>query len=297
VVATAGTVSASLGAAISRITSTVVGLLIGIAAVALPVSGTLLSGVTVFVALLVLPALSLDAGARLGAATTLIVTAVPGSNAVGDALQRGANVPLGCAVAVAVGIVLLPHRAVLRLDADLRKDVKRAGELARAALLAYLDAASGGGLETQLADLDRASAAHIVALREAAREPGGRGSRLLALQRRVSAVEALVGYVRSLAGVVEESSADRAPALVRSQLRAAGDAFGEATSVFASDGDGFEESLARLDASLQAVDAAFAGARERRATAGLSTDELVRLLLVLRFLHASGSALWRLLPE
>ncbi len=113
----------------------------------------------------------------------------------------------------------------------------------------------------------------------------------------MGAVEALVGHVRSLAGVVEESSADRAPTLVRGELRAAGDAFGGATRVFASDRGGFEESLARLDASLHAVDAAFAGARERRATAGLSTDELMRLLSVLRFLHASGSALRRLVPE
>jgi uncharacterized membrane protein YgaE (UPF0421/DUF939 family) len=114
VVATAGTLGASLGAAVSRISATVVGLLIGLAVFALPVSGVLVSGATVFVALTVLPALSLDAGARLGAGSTLIVTALPGHSAVGDALARGANVPLGCAIAVVVGLVLMPHRAAER---------------------------------------------------------------------------------------------------------------------------------------------------------------------------------------
>jgi uncharacterized membrane protein YgaE (UPF0421/DUF939 family) len=124
VVATAGTLGATVGAAISRISATVVGLLIGLAAVALPVRGILAAGTTVFVALVVLAALSLDAGARLGAATTLIVTAIPGHNAVTDALARGANVPLGCALAIGVGLVFLPRRAAERLRSDLRADVE-----------------------------------------------------------------------------------------------------------------------------------------------------------------------------
>jgi uncharacterized membrane protein YccC len=91
VVATAGTLGASLGAAVSRISATLVGLAIGLAAFALPVSGVLAAGATIFVALTVLPALSLDAGARLGAGSTLIVTALPGHGAISDALARGAN--------------------------------------------------------------------------------------------------------------------------------------------------------------------------------------------------------------
>jgi uncharacterized membrane protein YccC len=126
VVATAGTLCASLAAAISRISATLVGLAVGLASFALPLSGTLVEGATVSVTLIVLPALSLDTGARLGAATMLIVTAIPGQNAVSDALARGANVPLGCAVAVIVGVLLWPHRAGERVHASRRAETKRA---------------------------------------------------------------------------------------------------------------------------------------------------------------------------
>ncbi|MDQ3895118.1 MAG: FUSC family protein, partial [Actinomycetota bacterium] len=107
VVATGPTVGASLGAALTRIAATVAGLLVGLAAFAVAGDGTLVAAVAVFAALLVLPAVSLEAGVRLGAATTLIVTAIPGDAFV-DALERGANVPLGCALAVAVGLLLWP---------------------------------------------------------------------------------------------------------------------------------------------------------------------------------------------
>jgi uncharacterized membrane protein YccC len=138
VVAGAPTLGANLTAALSRVAATVVGLALGLAAVAVWGSGVLVAGVTVFIALLVLPALSLDRGARLGAATTVIMTALPSAEALHDALARGLNVLLGCGVAVAVGFVVFPTRAGERLRDALRADVAATGELASSALETYL---------------------------------------------------------------------------------------------------------------------------------------------------------------
>jgi hypothetical protein len=96
VLAAAPTLGANLTAALSRVVATVVGLALGLAAVAVWGSGVLVAGVTVFIALLVLSALSLDRGARLGAATTVIMTALPSAEALDDALARGLNILLGC---------------------------------------------------------------------------------------------------------------------------------------------------------------------------------------------------------
>jgi uncharacterized membrane protein YgaE (UPF0421/DUF939 family) len=294
VVATAGTLGASVEAALSRIGATIVGLLLGLAALALPVSGTVVAAVTVFVALVVLPALSLDTGARLGAATTLIVTAIPGHNAVSDALARGANIPLGCAIAVGVGLVFFPHRAVEALRAQVTRDVRRSGELARNALIAYVDKTSLDELPAALEALVSSAAARAAALREAAREPGSRGGRLLVLEQRVAAVEALVDHVRSLVRVVEEADHDRAPSAVERQLHDTATGLADATRAFGSGESAFARDLGRLHGALSALDTALADARARRATAELGTDELVRLFSAVRLLHASGSTLSRL---
>lgn len=298
VVATAGTLGASLGAAISRVSATVVGLLVGLAAFALPVSGTIVSGAAVFVALVVLPALSLDAGARLGAATTLIVTAIPGQNAVGDALARGANVPLGCAVAVVVGVVLLPDRAADRLRAALRADIESAGLLVGSALLAYLGDSPADDLQERLEGLLAASSAHLAELRDAGRE-GRRGEPRLRLERDVATARALVEQVGSVVSVVAQAVTDKVPSLVGSELEQAAETFADAASAVAvaSDSDAPKHRLLSLDAALADVDAAFAGARERRATVDFSTEELARLLSIIRSLHSAASALSRLAAQ
>jgi uncharacterized membrane protein YgaE (UPF0421/DUF939 family) len=293
VVATAGTLGASLGAAISRITATVVGLIVGLGALALPASGTIVSGLTVFVALLVLPALSLEAGARLGAASTLLVTAIPGDQAVGDALARGVNVPLGCAVAVVVGVVLLPRRAAKGLRADLRTDVERAGALARSALVGYVDGAADADLPHRLGELARASSTRAVALRDAAREPSERGERGVRLPYQVAAVDALVQHVGSLVAVTTEARHDRVQSLLRTELHDAADGLNEAAGAIASaaSDDMLEWRLGHADGAVSTVDAAFADVRARRATVGYSTGELTRLLSVIQSLHAAASAL------
>jgi uncharacterized membrane protein YccC len=299
VVATAGTLGASLGAAVSRISATVVGLLVGLAAFALPVTGVLVSGLTVFVALVVLAALRLDTGARLGAATTLIVTAIPGNNAVGDALARGANVPVGCVIAVAVGFAFLPRRAGGRLRFDVRADVERTGALAQSALLAYVGASSADDLAARHSALLGAVSTHVAALRDARREPGEHGERLLQLEREVGAVEALVDDVGSLVRVAAEAAGDTAPSIIRREVQDAAESLAHASRTLRSSlGNGaFRDSLAPLTQALAALDTAFAAARERRATAEFSTAEVARLLSVIRVLHDLASVLWRFEAE
>jgi uncharacterized membrane protein YccC len=288
VVATAGTLGASFGAAVSRISATIVGLLVGLAALALPVSGVLVSGATVFVALVVLPAVSMDAGARLGAATTLIVTAIPGRNAVSDALARGANVPLGCVVAVAVGLVFLPRRAAQRLRRELRTDVERAGTLAKRAVMLYIGASADDGLDLTLGELVQRASSHEAALRDAAREPWEHGEPLLALQRDVGLVDQLVAHVRSLVGLASSGADDTVAALVRAELERA--AFAIARSTNGAD----SPDRIGMHGALSELDAAFSSARARRATAGSPTEELARLLSVIGALHDSASVISRL---
>jgi Fusaric acid resistance protein family len=293
IVATGGTLGASLRAAISRISATMVGLALGLAAFALPVNGILVGAATVFVALIVMPVMSLDAGTRLGAASTLIVTALPAHSAVGDALARGATVPLGCAVAVVVGLVVVPHRAADHLRSALRADVGRAGELAGAALLSYVGVSPAADLERHLGELEATSAAHATALRDATSEPGERGERLLRLQRRVAAVDHLVEHVGALVATVSAAAADQAPSLVRAELSAVAEHLGEAAraAAEASDTGALPEQLSRVREALAVVDASFANIRERRATVDFSTDEVTRLLTVLRLTHEMASAL------
>lgn len=291
VVATAGTLGASVATAVSRVGATIVGLVVGLAVFSLPVAGTLLSGIAVAIALLALPALSLEAGARLGAATTVIITAVPGTDAVSDALARGANIPLGCAIAVGLGFVLFPKRAAKQLPAGLRTDVQRAGTLARSALLAYTGAAPAADLAAEAQALAGASSGRQGVLRDAAREPGAHGAGLLELQRQTTAAGKVVEDVIALVAPVEEAAGDRAQGLVRAELEDVARAFESAARAFGSPDDSFAAAVAALGRSVAALDGGFADVRARRATVDFPTDELVRLLSIMRLVHGAASTL------
>lgn len=71
------TLGGSLSAALARVLATVVGLLVGLAAVEAFGQGYVVAGVVAGLLVLVLPLVRLEAGARLGAATSLLVTIVP----------------------------------------------------------------------------------------------------------------------------------------------------------------------------------------------------------------------------
>jgi uncharacterized membrane protein YccC len=295
VVATAGTLGASVRASFSRIAATTVGLAVGLGVFASGAGGVVVEGATVFAALVVLAMLSLDAGSRLGAATTLIVTATPNQHAVADALGRGANVPLGCAVAVVIGLVLFPHRAARRLRIEVHAELERAGTLAQSAITAYLGRSSTDELPARLHELVQMESGRAAGLSDASREPGVRGERLLQLRRDLAIAAAVVDDIHTLVVLAREGHRDRAPQLVGDELQAAGEAFaGAARAIAASaDGDDLDARIEHLTVSIWSVQAAFALARERRATAEFSTEELARLMSVMHTLHKAASALPR----
>lgn len=307
VVATAGTLGASLGAAVQRVAATTIALIIGLGFAALPVDGVAVSAVAVGVTYLVMIALGLDAGARLAAASTLIVTAIPGTDALDLALSRGLNVPLGCLIAVGVGVVVFPHRASTALRAGLRADVAAGAALAASAVRAYVGDASGpasggnsgtsgpaGTLAARAAHLEAAVAAHRGVLRDAAREPGS-AHHLAALERLLVSDEALLDHARALVGLAATSTGDRAPALVADALTRVAAAI-DAAVPHAGTGDGAADALATpdrddLEAALSGLDTAFADVRRHRGTVEHTTEELARLLSVMRRVHGVGTEL------
>ncbi len=295
VIASAGTLGASLSASISRVSATIVGLIVGIGVVALPVGGVLISGLAVFVALVAMAMLSLDTGARLGAATTLIVTATPHSSAVTTALTRGANVPLGCAVAVAVGLVLWPHRAADQLRSALPADAQRAGALIQSALLRYFGAGTGDELMTETGKLTRRKAERAALLRDAAREPALAGDRLRDLRRDEAILGELIDATASLVPTCMEGPGDGGSTLLQTELGNVAAAIAATTRAVGRDRDAdrLRDSLARLKSTCSELDAAFARARASRSTAALRTAELGQLLSVIRGVHRVSSALAR----
>jgi hypothetical protein len=93
--------------------------------------------------------------------------------------------------------------------------------------------------------------------------------------------------------IAAQAGEDRAHSLVRDELDAAAKALAAAAHSVAapSETGGREGSLRSTGRALSDLDSAFAGARGRRATVDYSTDEITRLLAVIRSVHAAGAAL------
>lgn len=272
VVATAGTLGASVGAAVTRVLATVVALLLAVAFVAVvPFSGEVVAGLLVALALLVMFALSLEAGARLAAASTLIVTAASGGDPVGIAVSRGLNVPLGCAVAVILGLVLLPRRAARQLAGALRDDEVAALGVAGELVAAYVAGAGpDAGCVDALSSLGQRVGGHRATLADAAREPGS-GRRVVdQLADQLAVVETLLGIDDALSRIAVAARGDVAMVLVGSELSDVAAVLGRAES---------------LGPALQRLDASFAAVRQRRGTVDYRTEELARLLAVMRQVH------------
>jgi uncharacterized membrane protein YccC len=293
VVATAGTLGASLGAAVQRVTATLVALAIGLGFAALPWSGAVVSAVAVGVTYLVMITLGLDAGARLAAASTLIVTAIPGASALDLGLSRGLNVPLGCLIAVLVGLVVFPHRASTQLRAGLAVDATDATALAGDAVLAYLadPGADPDSLGARCTRLEGRVAAHRAVLRDAGREPGS-AHHLADLDARLRTVDALLDDARGLVHLAAAATGDTAPHLVAGELRGVAAALAAAAPVATATHDPVapERRSAVADALL-ALDREFAEVRRRLGTVDHTTEELARLLSVMRRVHGIGTAL------
>ncbi|MFM8305401.1 MAG: FUSC family protein [Actinomycetota bacterium] len=311
VVATAGTLGASLGAAVQRVAATTIALVIGLGFAALPVNGVVVSATAVGVTYLVMITLGLDAGARLAAASTLIVTAIPGTDALDLALSRGLNVPLGCLIAVGVGVVVFPHRASTALRTGLHAGLAQGAAVAAAAVRAYVGDGNGGdaggspetagALAARVTRLEAAVASHRGVLRDAAREPGS-ARHLSGLEQLLSSDEELLDHARALVGLAMSGADDGAPVLVGDALNRVAEAIDAVVPALApEDADGAAEMRAAsgpdgLQTALAALDAAFAEVRRHRGTVEHSTEELTRLLSVIRRVHGVGAALASVAP-
>jgi hypothetical protein len=241
--------------------------------------------------------LGLDAGARLAAASTLIVTAIPGASALDLGLSRGLNVPLGCLIAVLVGLVVFPHRASTQLRAGLAVDAADATALAGDAVLAYLadpgvdPGADPDSLGARCTRLEGRVAAHRAVLRDAGREPGS-AHHLADLDARLRTVDALLDDARGLVHLAAAATGDTAPHLVAGELRGVAAALAAAAPVATATHDPVapERRSAVADALL-ALDREFAEVRRRLGTVDHTTEELARLLSVMRRVHGIGTAL------
>jgi uncharacterized membrane protein YccC len=284
VVATAGTLGASVGAAVTRVVATLVALAMAVAVVfVIPNGGVLLSGALVAVVLLVMFALSLDAGARLAAGSTMIVTAASGGDPLGVAVSRGVNVPLGCAIAVVIGLVLLPRRAGRQLADDLAGDQERAIQLGGALLATYVSGQQPTPEVTrELADLGHRVDGHRVTLADAGREPGSGAATVQELADTLGGIEAMLDIDVTLSRVATAATDDRAPELVAGELTAVATVLG-----------GGDTEAASLGPALASLDDCFAAVRERRGTVDYGTEELARLLTVIRLTHNVLSVLNR----
>jgi uncharacterized membrane protein YccC len=278
VVASAPTVGASVASAVSRVSATVVGLLVGLVAVAVGAQGLAGAGAAVLVTLVILPALSLADRARLGGATSLIVTAVPGTSAVTDAPARGANVPLGCAIAVAIGLLVWPRRPADELRAGVALDAAKAARVAGAALISYARPAgieeSGDDSELlrSVGDLQRRSGEHQRNLNDAAREPGIHDIERVLLARRASELAQLIDAVSALTRACVERPRGQGGSVLGTDLDTTAGSLDRLADAIDQVGfDGSVEACDSLRDSCGRLDLSFARSRERRRSSSTST--------------------------
>jgi uncharacterized membrane protein YccC len=292
VVVSAPTVGANLGAALVRMAATFAGLALGLAAHAAGGTGPVAAGIVAGVALVTLPAAGLGAGARLGAATTLLVTVAARSDDLEIAAARGLGIPLGCGVAILLGLVVVPTRAGTGLRHRLGADVAACGALVRDAVAAYVGAGATPDLDARLVSLRRSRRAHIALLGDAARELGEDTE---GLQASITSAARLVDAGADLVAIAREGSGDAAPAAASERLTAVAESLDAAAAAYAGGAetaviDALEAGLGELDASLERT-------RAVRGLIGYPTVEVIRLLGAVRALHAAASALRRLYDQ
>jgi uncharacterized membrane protein YccC len=292
IVVAAPTVGANLGAALARVAATFAGLALGLAAHAAGGTGPLAAGIVAAVALVALPAAGLGSGARLGAATTLLVTVAGGSDDLGVAAARGLAIPLGCGVAILLGLVVLPTRAGTGLRRRLGADVAACGALVRDAVTAYAGAVGATpDLDSRLRSLRLSRRAHIALLGDAAHELGEDTERLYAS---MASAARLVDATADLVAIAREGGGDAAPAAATEQLVAVAEAVEAAAGAYA--GGAAPARIDRLDVALTELDASLERTRAAHGLIGYPTAEVIRLLAAVRALHSAAAAL-RLLYE
>lgn len=290
VVATAGSLGASINASITRIVATLIALAIAVLVVLLPIDGLVLAGVTVTFTLLVMSALRLDAGARLAGASTLLLTAVPQDDPLSVALGRGLNVPLGCLVAVAVGLVVFPRRAVTRLRIGMTEDFVATLRITADALDQWIDGTASSDLETRLEALLADVATRDATYTEASFEPGGTGRQAESLSSALDLTTRLSRICRSIVIVVTRAESDSIQRLLEPEIRGVLDALHGAVGTVDEglwrDTATFSDAIAeRLRPSVNDLDIGFRRLRAERATAPFSDAEVEHLLHAIWCVH------------
>ena len=296
VVATAGSLGASISASITRIVATIIALAIAVLVVLLPIDGLLVAGITVTITLLLMAALRLDAGARLAGASTLLLTAVPQGDPLSVAIGRGLNVPLGCLVAVAVGLVVFPRRAVTRLRAGMTEDLIATFRISADALDHWLDPSTSADLEPRLDALLADVATRDAIYTEASFEPGGTGRRAENLAGALALTTRLSRICRSIVIVVTQSEGDAIQRLLEPQIRgvieslhsivaAVDDSLWLDTPAFAA------RVTDLLRSSIEELDDGFRHLRVERATAPFSDAQVEHLLHTIWCIHRFAEAI------
>ncbi|MEX1218047.1 MAG: FUSC family protein [Acidimicrobiales bacterium] len=296
VVATAGTLGASINAAVMRIVATVIALLIAIGVVLLPVDGLAVAGITVSVTLLIMSSLNLEAGAKLAGASTLLLTAIPQGDPLSTAIGRGLNVPLGCIVAVAVGLVIFPRRAVTGLRIGMTEDFVGSFRLTAEALEHWLDSTTSPQLTHRLNALLDDVAKRETAYAEASYEPSGIGDRSADLLQALFLTARLSRICRSVLIVTEKFSEDSIQRLLESEFRTVIEALHTAISdideqIWLNTAKFSLEVAAVLKPATTRLDQGFRRLRSGRETAPFSDSEVEHLLHVMWCIHRLSEAL------
>lgn len=295
VVASAGSLGASISASITRIVATVIALTLAVGVVLLPIDGLFIAGITVTVTLILMSSLKLDAGARLAAASTLLLTAVPQDDPLTTAIGRGLNVPLGCIVAVAVGSLLFPHRAVRELRNGLTEDLIGAFRLAADALDQWLDGDLDSNLTDRLTALLDDVKRRDATLIEASFEPGGLGQQSSTLSTGVEMTKRVSRVTRSLVIVAERGRDDSAQRLLESEFRGFCETLHHAVALITDDLWANPAQLAalihsHLTPAIDRIETGFRQLRESRSTANYSDRDVEHLLHAMWCLHAFDEA-------
>lgn len=295
VVATAGSIGATISASVTRIIATLIALLIAVGVVLLPVDGLLIAGLTVTVTLIVMSSLRLDAGARLAGASTLLLTAIPQGDPLSTAIGRGLNVPLGCVVAVAVGALIFPRRAVNALRIGLTEDLIGSFRLSCDALEQWLDSTVEPDLNERLHSLLTDVAKRGAVYTESTFEPGGRGRHARNLAHAVELTKRTSRVARSIVLVAVGGASDTAQRLLETEFRSVittlHGAISEVDDSYWTDTPALAQRLHELLLpAIENLDSGFRALRERQATTAFGDRDVEHLLHAMWCIHALDEA-------
>lgn len=283
IVVSTGTPGGSFSASLARVGGTLIGLASGMLMVLLLGHSLWAAALAIPLSLVLAQGLGLKAAVKVAALSTLFpilgVFEVRSLHATWIlSLSRAENVLVGCAVTLLVDGLLWPERIASRIQARLKADFARVGELAAAFLREY---AQGGEMipEGALARLQEGRASYAELLRELGAEPEDPDALRAELGLRVETLQLLVDHCAALRDILGQSAGDEAQALLRDELLALAGALGSAGSTLGS--PAFTEAAELLRTAGQRLEAAYEVVRGDRGTQAFPRQEVFRLLGVI----------------